>query len=193
MHPESDSHTTANDEAGSSKSRETAFELRWRLFAAELLMSWIPPFVASRIRTHALKLAGVEIGKSSFFWGLPTLVGHGAIEKQLRVGSHCGFNKGCFFDLEESITIGDHVAVGHDVMFLTRGVPPTSDQPPLAATTRAPITIGNGVWLGARSTILSGVTVGASSVIGAGVTVTRDVPENTLLTGASPISLARWR
>ncbi len=193
MHSETNTHTTANDSAGLLEARESSLELHWRLLAAEALTGWVPPFVASRIRTQALRLAGLQIGKASLFWGLPTLVGPGAIAKQLRVGSHCGFNKGCFFELEDSITIGDHVAVGHDVMFLTRGVPTSCQSKQSAAVSRAPITIGNGVWLGARSTILSGVTVGASSVIGAGVTVIRDVPENTLLTGAPPISLARWR
>jgi acetyltransferase-like isoleucine patch superfamily enzyme len=53
--------------------------------------------------------------------------------------------------------------------------------------------IGNGVWLGARAMVLPGVTIGKSSVIGAGVVVSEDVPENTLLTGATKLSIARWR
>jgi maltose O-acetyltransferase len=59
--------------------------------------------------------------------------------------------------------------------------------------TAAPITVGDGVWLGARCTLLGGVTIGPGAVIGAGVTVAADVPANTLMTGGKPISLAKWR
>jgi hypothetical protein len=72
-----------------------------RLRALELAFTGVPPFVAGRIRTHAMRAAGLQIGKASIFWGLPTLVGPGAIEERLRVGTDCGFNAGCFFDLEE--------------------------------------------------------------------------------------------
>lgn len=164
-----------------------------RLIAVNSLLGWVPSFVASRARTQALRFAGIEIGKSSFFWGLPILVGAGPIEKRLSVGEYCGFNRGCFFDLAESIVIGDHVSVGHDVMFLTSREHTNSGPHPASGSLRGPIAIGNGVWLGARATILPGVSIGASSVIGAGVTVAQDVPENTLFTGAPQISLARWR
>jgi acetyltransferase-like isoleucine patch superfamily enzyme len=46
-----------------------------------------------------------------------------------------------------------------------------------------PITICDGVWLGARSTILPGVTVGGGAVVGAGAVVTKDVPANTVVAG----------
>lgn len=164
-----------------------------RLSAANLLTGWIPPFVAGRIRTQVLRMAGVSIGKSSIFWGQPVLVGTGDVGKRLRVGTNCGFNKGCLFGLEDSITIGDHVSVGHDVMFLTRAERRGTTALGAAEWSVGPITIGSGSWLGARCTICPGVTIGVSSVIGAGVIVTHDVPANTLCTGAPPISLARWR
>jgi len=168
-------------------------DFQTRFLALDMLTGWIPPFVAGRIRTQILRMAGVNIGKSSIFWGQPVLVGPGDVEKRLRVGTYCGFNKGCLFSLEDTITIGDHVSVGHDVMFLTRDERKITTTRSVAEWSRAPITIGNGSWLGARCTICPGVTIGASSVIGAGVIVTHDVPANTLCTGAPPISLARWR
>ena len=47
-----------------------------------------------------------------------------------------------------------------------------------------PITIGHGVWIGARAIVLGGVTVGEESVVGAGAVVTRDVPARSVVTGA---------
>jgi len=43
--------------------------------------------------------------------------------------------------------------------------------------------IGNDVWIGSRAIILQGVRVGDGAVIGAGAVVTKDVPENTIVTG----------
>jgi maltose O-acetyltransferase len=167
--------------------------VHWRLFALELLFRAVPPFVANRLRTQGLRAAGVSIGRATLFWGLPTLLGSGPICSRLRIGEYCGFNADCVFDLEDSITVGDHVGVGSGVMFLSRSYGPGSGAQRAGDSIHAPIVIGNGVWLGSRCTILAGVTIGASSVIGAGVVVTQNVPENTLLTGAAPISIARWR
>ncbi|MES1187742.1 MAG: acyltransferase [Myxococcales bacterium] len=163
--------------------------LHLRLLALELAFGAVPAFVAGRIRTMAMRAAGLKIGKSSLFFGLPTLLGEGRVEDRFRVGTFCGFNAGSIFDLEDSVTIGDHVAVGHDVMFLTSG----SWNAQSGALKRAPIVIENGVWLGARTVVLPGVTVGESSVIGAGVVVDKDVPANTLLAGATKVSIAKWR
>jgi maltose O-acetyltransferase len=167
--------------------------VHWRLLALELLFGGVPPFVGNRPRTQAMRAAGVHIGRGTLFWGLPTLLGTGDVSSRLRIGEQCGFNEGCLFDLEETITIGDHVAVGHCVMFLTRTCRTGTAAQRAGTATLAPIVIENGVWLGARCTILPGVTVGAGSVIGASVVVSENVPANTLLTGAPPISIARWR
>jgi maltose O-acetyltransferase len=164
-----------------------------RLLAVNAFFGWVPNFVASRGRTAALRAAGIEIGKSTVFFGLPTLLGSGDVTSRLRIGQYCGFNKGSLFDLEAPVTLGDHVAVGHDVMFLTRthSVGPAVQR--AGDVVCAPITIGDGVWLGARSVVMPGVTIGAGSVIGAGIVVSQDIAENTLFVGTQKVSIARWR
>lgn len=47
--------------------------------------------------------------------------------------------------------------------------------------------VGNGTWIGARSTILPGVTIGNGSVIAAGSVVTQDVPDSVLVVGVPAI------
>jgi serine acetyltransferase len=47
----------------------------------------------------------------------------------------------------------------------------------------APIRIGRGVFVGARSVILKGVTIGEGAVIGAGSVITKDVPSGMLVAG----------
>jgi acetyltransferase-like isoleucine patch superfamily enzyme len=49
--------------------------------------------------------------------------------------------------------------------------------------TAAPVTIGRGVFVGARAIILKGVTIGDRAVVGAGAVVTKDVPPRHTVVG----------
>ena len=165
----------------------------WGLLAAEQVLGRCPPFVAARAITLALRATGVRIGRASVFWGMPTLVGPADRCSRLTVGTYCGFNARCYFELEAPISIGDHVAVGQDVMFLTRTYDTSNPERRGGNPGSAAIEIGNGAWLGARCTIMPGVKIGAGSVIGASVVVSKDVPANILLMGSRTVSLAKWR
>lgn len=48
---------------------------------------------------------------------------------------------------------------------------------------RAPVRIGDRVFIGANATVMMGVTIGDGAVIGAGAVVTRDVPPHTVAVG----------
>jgi maltose O-acetyltransferase len=157
------------------------------------LLAKCPPFVAARTITFALRAVGVQIGRATVFWGMPRLVGAGNVGSRLSIGTYCGFNARCYFELDDKVTIGDHVAVGQDVMFLTRTYDTTDTARRGGHPGSAPIEIGAGAWLGARCTIMPGVKVGAGAVIGASVVVAKDVPPNILLMGNRSVSLAKWR
>ena len=152
-----------------------------------------PPFVGARAIALALRLAGAKVPASTIFWGMPKLVGPGDYASRLHIGELCGLNFGCYFELDASITLADHVAVGHEVMFLTRTRDPKNPERRGAVSGAAPIVIESGSWLGSRSVILPGVTVGAGSVVGANVVVKESLPPNTLLAGTRKISIAKWR
>jgi len=160
--------------------RERGWHIRLAIMHA--VLGFFPSYSLCRTRRFALAACGVRAGFATLFWGLPRLTGRGRITARLQIGAHCGFNDGCTFDLEAPIRIGDHVSVGHKVRFLTSVRREGPAKP-------AAITIGDGVWLGARCTILGGVTVGAGAVIGAGSTVGTDVPPNTLYSGDRLIPL----
>jgi acetyltransferase-like isoleucine patch superfamily enzyme len=55
---------------------------------------------------------------------------------------------------------------------------------------RAPVRIGDRVFIGANATVLMGVTIGDGAVVGAGAVVTADVPARTVVVGvpARPVS-----
>lgn len=54
-----------------------------------------------------------------------------------------------------------------------------------------PVTIGENVWVGARSIILKGVSIGDNSVIAAGSVVTRSIPANVLAAG-NPAKVVKY-
>jgi acetyltransferase-like isoleucine patch superfamily enzyme len=114
---------------------------------------------------------------------MPTIIGGGDIYKRFTIGSGCWVNVACLFDLAASITIGDRVAFGPQVTLLTSTHDIGSSSYRTGTLKNLPITIGDGCWLGARSTILPGVTVGPGSVVAAGAVVNKDVPPNTLVAG----------
>ena len=84
---------------------------------------------------------------------------------------------------EALVTIGSHCFIGPNVSIYTACHPLTPSERDTGAEWAEPVTIGNSVWIGGGATILPGVTVGNNCVIGAGAVVTRDVPDNSIVTG----------
>lgn len=147
----------------------------WRDWPAYSVSS---PLVPMPIRRGVLALLGHRFGAD-------TRVRPGTIiqGRRLTVGVDVLINRGCTIEAVGAITIGDEAGLGPDVLVLT--VTHQIGQPGRRAGDRAtaPVTIGPGSWIGARSTLLPGVTVGAGAVVAAGAIVASDVPANTLVAG----------
>lgn len=89
------------------------------------------------------------------------------------------------------ITIGENCAISWDVLITDTDYHTLDDN-----DATGPVTIGDHVWIGARSIVLKGVTIGSGAVIAAGSIVTSDVPGATLAAGDT-VSILRedvsWR
>lgn len=157
-----------------------------------VLHRW-PPFVGSRAITWGLRLSGAKVHSSVAFWGMPTLTGEGDVASRLTIGELCGLNFGCYFELDAPITLAEHVAVGHEVMFLTRTYDTKHSRRRAVVSGAKPITVAAGAWIGSRCVVMPGVTIGPGAVVAASVVVREDVPANTLLAGTRKVSLAKWR
>jgi acetyltransferase-like isoleucine patch superfamily enzyme len=112
--------------------------------------------------------------------GVDVRVNRGAT---LRIGDGVYINERARIHVETAVTIGAGSGVSWDVVIVDTDLHPVivgGDQRPM----RAPVSIGEGVWVGARCVITKGVTIGDGAVIGAGSVVTRDLPAHCLAVGA---------
>jgi maltose O-acetyltransferase len=101
----------------------------------------------------------------------------------ITIGPHSFVNSKCFFECQDTITVGARVSLAMDVLLCTAGHDVGSAAERAGHSFRAPIVIGDGCWLGARSTVLPGVTIGDGCVIAAGAVVTGDCEPNGLYVG----------
>lgn len=85
------------------------------------------------------------------------------IQSDASIGKHCIINTGASVDhecvIEDFVHISPH------------------------ATLCGNVTVGEGTWIGAGTTIIPGVKIGKWCVIGAGSVVTKDIPDNVLAVG----------
>jgi maltose O-acetyltransferase len=161
-----------------------------RLMLALFLMALLPRYMGGGLRSSFLRMAGFKIGSKTRIWGTPTIVGVNDIYKNLEIGHNCMIGINTYFDLASSITIKDHTTLGPEIMFITGTHEIGGSEKRAGTLNPKPITIGKGVWIGARATILPGVNIGEGAVIAAGAVVTKDIPSNTMVAG-SPAMVKR--
>ena len=154
-----------------------------RLLLAAMISRLLPDLIGNRFRVAMLRCAGVSIGHGTVIGGGVRIVGAGRSQDRLHIGERGWINAGCYFDVSARIDVGDDVAIGQQVLFLTQSHEVAGSSRRAGALTTAPIIVGNGCWIGARSVILPGVTVGAGAIVAAGAVVTADVPANALAGG----------
>ncbi len=163
--------------------REEFGQARPRLHIAVLISRLLPPFVGNRARTAILRFGGLDIGHGTVVIGRMTVTGSEHPSSTVRIGRWCFLNRGCVIDASAPVDIADGVAMGQDVLILTstHEIGPPGRR--ASAIVVAPVAIGEGAWIGARTVVLPGVSIGNGAVVAAGAVVTRDVPANTLVGG----------
>jgi acetyltransferase-like isoleucine patch superfamily enzyme len=99
-----------------------------------------------------------------------------------------------FLGHQLTVSVGQRVSIGSDVLVSDRVVIADNDGHPLDPVRRLrgepvdrgavrPVSIEDGAWVGTRAVILKGVTVGRGAVVAAGAVVTRSVPAYALVAG----------
>lgn len=150
-----------------------------------LLCSILPPFLRSLLFNLIFKSFGPR-----------TIVDYGCYVRypwKVSLGRNSMLNRGCrvyatFAVKDAYIVIGDHVALGPDVILCGGGHDYNDITLPVTAKT---ISIHDYAWIGCRAIILPGVIIGKGAVVGAGSVVTKDVAPWTVVAGNPAVEIGR--
>lgn len=91
----------------------------------------------------------------------------------LEIGDKCFFNQNVSITCKERISIGDRCQIANNVVIVDHDHAGCENW---GEYVKAPVVIGNDVWIGAGAVILRGSVIGDQAVIGAGSIVKGEVP-----------------
>lgn len=101
---------------------------------------------------------------------------------KITIGNGCLIRRGAHITATNSITIGNNLLTGTNVI-ITDNSHGATDAASLAlppgerpAVSKGAVKIGNNVWLGNNVCIMPGVSIGDGAVVGANSVVTHDIP-----------------
>jgi maltose O-acetyltransferase len=160
-----------------------------RLIALNAVAGVLPRHQVSLTRARLFALAGFRIGAGTRLAAAPKINGGVGLFSNLVIGKDCAIEVDCVFDLEERISMGDRVTLSPGVMILTSTHELDIREHRAGAVQLAPVAIGDGAWIGARSVILPGVTVGTGAIVDPGSVVNKDVLPHTRVGGTPALQL----
>ena len=151
--------------------------------------------IFNRISCVIMRSRFRECGSGCLFFSVNSHFSYATISlgKDVYIGPNANFSSA-----EETITIGDKVMFGPDVMIIGEDHNISQlgkymhDVKEKLPQNDAPIVICDDVWVGARSIILKGVTLGEGCVVAAGSIVTKSVPPYAIVKG-SPAVVYKYR
>jgi putative colanic acid biosynthesis acetyltransferase WcaF len=146
----------------------------WLLVSALFLKpSWIP-FMALKI--IILKFFGATIGKGLVIKPSVNI----KFPWKLTIGNNVWIGENVWIDNLDKVTIGDNVCISQGALLLTGNhdyTLPTFDYK------NAPISLEDGVWLGAKSVVCPGVICKSHSILGVGSIATKNLEPYTICQG----------
>lgn len=157
-----------------------------RRYIANIVTGLLPPTRFYRLKAGIWRAAGVDVSatarlvSSVRIWtsgpvsiGADTFLGHEVMivggDAPVRIGAKC--------DLAPRVLVvtGTHLDGGTE-----RAAGPGISHP---------VSIGNGVWIGAAATVLGGVEIGEGTMIGACSLVNRSVPKGVIAVGSPCVAI----
>lgn len=127
---------------------------------------------------------GYEIGENT------KIVGPIFCTGTLCIGENCWIGCNLTVHGNGSVIIGDNCDIAPDVTFFTGGHIVGTTERRAGVGESYKIAVGNGTWIGGRSTILGNTTIGDGCVVAACACVVGDVEKN-VLTGGVPAKKIR--
>ena len=140
--------------------------------------------VSCAAKRALMRSLGYSIGHNT------TIVGPIQVSGYIEVGNECWINRNFCVHGNGSVKIGNNCDIAPEVSVLTGGHVIGDHERRAGAGESYEINIGNGVWIGARSTILGNTSIGSGCVIAACACVTNDTSPDCLY-GGVPAKLIR--
>ena len=170
---------------GLDRGRPRIVEAAWYLCKCFFFLTALP--VPSRFKCFLLRLFGARVGRGVII--KPQVKIH--FPWKLTIGDFAWIGEEVFILNFEPVTIGAHSCVSQRT-FLCGG---SHDyRKPEMPYRNAPISVGEGAWIGAQVFIAPGVTIGTEAMVTAGSVVTRDQPSRMICSGNPCLPLKeRWR
>jgi acetyltransferase-like isoleucine patch superfamily enzyme len=103
--------------------------------------------------------------------------------RRVSIAENTFINYGCMFNTSAPISIGKNCDVGMGVLFATSTHELGGPTHRAGKACPKPISVGDGVWVGARAVILPGVRIGSGAVVAAGAVVVGNIESNSLYAG----------
>ena len=131
-----------------------------------------------------LNSIGFEIGENT------KIVGPIECSGKVIIGSNCWIGKNFKVNGNGTVTIGDNCDIAPEVTFQTGGHLIGNADRRAGDGLIFSQKVGDGTWIGGRTTILNNTSIGKSCVIAGCTCVIKDVPDNALV-GGVPAKLIR--
>lgn len=159
-----------------------------RLFAAHAVFAMLPATRCFGVKRALLRWAGADIGAGVRICSSVRIYLSGPLRigADTWVGHHAVFLGG-----DAPIEVGARVDIGPQVTLVGGNHAPGLHGRAAGDGFSKPIRVGDGAWLGARSTILGGVEIGAGAVVGAAALVNADVAPGARVGGVPARELGR--
>jgi len=162
----------------------------FRLWIYQRLTCWLPESRCFAFKCALLRWAGAKVGRNVRIYSSATIVGSGALE----IGDDVHIGSGVFISsaAPAGVVIGSHVDIAPQVMILTGSHEIDAKGEHIGGKgTTVSVSIGDGCWLGARTTILPGVTLTEKVLCAAGSVVTKSVEDECCLIAGVPAVVKR--
>lgn len=160
---------------------------RAQFIAVRQIITWLPDTRAFHVKSRLLSHGGMRIAATARVHSRARFEG-----ANIAIGSDTWIGAETFFapSSDAPIAIGNRVDIAPRVSLITgtHKIGPTRRR--AGDGLSEPITVEDGVWIGAGSVILGGVTIGKGAIVAAGSVVTRSVHPDTVV-GGCPAQLIR--
>jgi len=111
-------------------------------------------------------------------------------DARVAIGDSTSINSGTSICAHCSVQIGKNCGIGNYCLIMDSDFHQVGDHSQTRVPQPSPVTIGDGVWLAARSIVMPGVTIGEGAVVCAGSVVATNVAPYTMV-GGVPARLIR--